>query len=52
MVFFLFAVMELRARAEIGWVDPDSFVEMFVAGRAKLLFPLMIWLLESFGVMG
>ena len=31
--------MELRARFEIGWVDPESFVEMFLAGRARTTFP-------------
>ena len=31
--------MELRAGTEIGWVDPESFAEMFLAGRAKTTFP-------------
>ena len=31
--------MELRAGLEIGWVDPESFAEMFLAGRAKTTFP-------------
>ena len=38
-VFFLYAVMELRAGFKIGWVDPESFAEMFLAGRAKTTFP-------------
>ena len=36
---FLYAVMELRAGLEIGWVDPESFTEIFLAGRAKTTFP-------------
>ena len=31
--------MELRAGTEIGWVDPESFAEMLLAGRAKTTFP-------------
>ena len=38
-MFFLYAVMEFRAGLEIGWVDPESFAEMFLAGRAKTTFP-------------
>ena len=33
------AVMEFRAGLEIGWVDPVSFAETFLAGRAKSMFP-------------
>ena len=36
---FFNAVMEFRAGLEIGWMDPVSFAEMFLAGRAKSTFP-------------
>ena len=38
-MFFFYAVMELRAGLEIGWVDLESFAEMSLAGRAKTTFP-------------
>ena len=49
---FLYAVMELRAGLEIGWVDPESFAEMFLAEGLKQLFPLKIWHSESYGTTG
>ena len=36
---FFFAVLEFRAGHEIDWVDPVRFAEMFLAGRAKSMFP-------------
>ena len=32
---FFDAVMEMRAGREIGWVDPEKFAEVYLAGRAK-----------------
>ena len=31
--------MELRAGKEIGWIDPEKFAEVYLAGRAKSTFP-------------
>ena len=36
---FYDAVMEMRAGKEIGWVDPEKFAEIYLAGRAKSTFP-------------
>ena len=39
LMCFSNAVMEFREGLEIGWVDPVSFAETFLAGRAKSTFP-------------
>ena len=39
IVCFYFAVMKFRAEAELDWVDPDSFTELYLAGRSKSTFP-------------
>ena len=31
--------MEMRAGKEIGWIDPEKFAEVYLAGRAKSTFP-------------
>ena len=37
--FLLCAVMRYRAEFELGWVDPDKFAELYLAGRSKSSFP-------------
>ena len=31
--------MRFRAESELGWVDPDKFAELYLAGRSKSSFP-------------
>ena len=36
---FFFLVMQFRAEAELDYVDPEVFAELYLAGRAKSSFP-------------